>query len=113
MAEEAANAEIVRSNARLQVLADVSHAFAMVATDYQTLLQKIARTMAELVGDGCLVTLVHADGETLVNVANAHRDPTLEAIYRPDDLLRSRQRSRLRPGVRRQAVRRVSASAYV
>src|SRR5258708_5122121 len=50
------SSELVRSNARLRLLADVSHAFAMVATDYYLLLQKIARTTADLVGDGCLVT---------------------------------------------------------
>lgn len=69
------------SNARLRVLADASHAFAMVVTDYAQLLRSIARTTADRVGDGCMVTLIEADGETMVNVANAHRDPTLEADY--------------------------------
>jgi K+-sensing histidine kinase KdpD len=76
------SAEILLSNARLRVLAEVSHAFATVATDYQMLLEKIARTMADLVGDGCQVTLLDADGESLFNVASAHRDPELEADYR-------------------------------
>ena len=71
-----------RSNARLYVLAEVSHAFATVATDYDSLLAKIARTTADLVGDGCNVTLIDNDGETLINAANAHRDPGLEADYR-------------------------------
>ena len=76
------NDELLRSNARLYVLAEVSNAFAMVATDYGALLEKIVRTTAELVGDGCLVTLVDADGERLVNAANAHRDPAREVDYR-------------------------------
>src|SRR5262249_34919982 len=79
---ESAGSDALRSNARLRVLAEVSHAFAMVATGYQSLLETIARTTADLVGDGCLVTLIDADGETLVNAANAHRDPNLERDYR-------------------------------
>jgi signal transduction histidine kinase len=74
--------ELERSSARLYVLAEVSHAFATVATDYDSLLEKIARTTAELIGDGCQVTLLDSDGESLVNAANAHRDPGLEADYR-------------------------------
>ena len=70
------------SAARLRVLADVSHAFAMVATSYQALLDRIATTAAELVGDGCQVTLLEPDGDTLINAANAHRDPALAADYR-------------------------------
>src|SRR4051794_27307796 len=75
-------AALLRSSARLHVLAEMSQAFAMVATDYRLLLEKIARTTADLVGDGCLVTLLGPDGQTLFNAANAHREPTLEADYR-------------------------------
>jgi signal transduction histidine kinase len=76
------NGDLERSNSRLRVLAEVSHAFATVATNYQLLLKKIARTTADLVGDGCQVTLIAADGESLYNAASAHRDPVLEADYR-------------------------------
>lgn len=69
------------SNARLRVLAEASKAFALVVTDYPRLLRSIARTTADLVGDGCMVTLIDADGQTLVNATNAHRDPALEADY--------------------------------
>jgi signal transduction histidine kinase len=69
-------------DARLRVLAEVSHAFAMVATDYRLLLDEIAKTTAYLVGDGCQVTLIEADGETLFNAASAHRDPQLESVYK-------------------------------
>src|SRR4051794_23398942 len=75
-------AALLRSTARLHVLAEISQAFAVVATDQALLLEKIARVTADLVGDGCLVTLIDADGETLVNAANAHREPALEAAYR-------------------------------
>lgn len=69
------------SNARLRVLAEVSHAFAMVVTDYPVLLRSIATLTAELVGDGCMVSLIDTDGETLVNATNAHRDPALQDDY--------------------------------
>ncbi|HXI59570.1 MAG TPA: ATP-binding protein [Polyangia bacterium] len=69
-------------DARLRVLAEVSNAFAMVATDYRLLLDEIAKTTAYLVGDGCQVTLIEADGETLFNAASAHRDPQLESVYK-------------------------------
>lgn len=61
-------------------MAEVSHAFATVAFDYQSLLAKIARAVADLVGDGCLVTLL--EHEMLVNAANAHVVPELELAYR-------------------------------
>ncbi len=62
------------------MLAEVSHAFATVAFDYHSLLTKVARTVADLVGDGCLVTLL--EGDFLVNAANAHVVPAIEAAYR-------------------------------
>ncbi len=80
-AQTAQGLDVLRSNARLRVLAEVSHAFAMVATDYPLLLTRIARTTADLVGDGCMVTLLGADGESLINAATAHRDAALEADY--------------------------------
>jgi len=57
------------------------NAFAMVVTDYPALQRNIATLTAELVGDGCMVSLIDADGETLVNATNAHRDPALQADY--------------------------------
>ncbi len=80
--EAEARAELVRSNDRLRVLAGVSDALAVVATTYQGLLDKIARISADLIGDGCFVTLISDDGERLVNAANAHRDPQLELDYK-------------------------------
>jgi len=66
---------------RMQSLAEVSHAFAATTTNYQLLLAKVARVTCDLVGDVCLVTLVHADGEHLVNAASAHRDPAAAEVY--------------------------------
>jgi PAS domain S-box-containing protein len=79
-----ARAELMRSHDRLRALAAVSDAFAQVATTYQPLLDTIARTIADLVGDGCLVTLLSEDGERLASATYAHRDPALERKYRPD-----------------------------
>lgn len=76
------NAETERGVARLRVLAEASRAFALVATEYPLLLSRIARAAADLVGDGCSVTLIAADGESLINASNAHRDSALEADYR-------------------------------
>ncbi len=63
-------------------MAEVSHAFAKVGTNYQELIEKIARTTAEFVGDGCMVTLLDVKKETLANAASAHRDPVLEKDYK-------------------------------
>lgn len=77
-----ARAELVRSNDRMRALTGVSDALASVATTYQTLLDKTARMIADLVGDGCVVMLFSEDGERIVNAANAHRDPAIEQDYR-------------------------------
>jgi PAS domain S-box-containing protein len=79
-----ARAEIMRSHDRLRALAGVSDAFAKVATAYQPLLDTIARTIADLVGDGCLVTLVSDDGARLASTSYAHRDPVFERDHRED-----------------------------
>ena len=70
------------SNERLRVLAEVSSTFARAATDYQALLDQIVRTIADIVGDGCMITLLSADGELLLGAANAHRDAVLELDYK-------------------------------
>jgi signal transduction histidine kinase len=66
----------------LLVLAEASQAFASVVTDYEQLLLTIVRTTADRIGDGCLVTLLGEDGDTLVSAATAHRDPALELDYK-------------------------------
>ena len=76
------SARIGQSDARLRVLAEVSQAFATVVTDYRGLLKKVARVTADLIGDGCQVTLIGDDQESLFNAASAHRDPELEVDYR-------------------------------
>ena len=74
----AREAVLALSNARLRVLAESSTTFAQVITSPQALLDQIARTSADLVGDGCTIMLLSADGEQLVMAASAHRDPAIE-----------------------------------
>jgi signal transduction histidine kinase len=71
-----------RAESRLRVLAQASHAFASVVTDRRRLLDVIARTAADLVGDGCAVFLLAPDGESLHMVSSAHRDRLLEVANR-------------------------------
>lgn len=83
-AENLKRAEVETEGAaqRLRALADVSRAFGALAIDYHKLLESVVDSAASLIGDGCLVTLLAPDGETLMNAANAHRDPNLAVDYR-------------------------------
>lgn len=58
-----------RSANRLRVLADASRAFAEVGTEYQTLLNRIARTTADVLGNGCCIRMLSEDEEWLELVA--------------------------------------------
>ena len=75
-------AEHADSGAHLRVLAEVSHAFATVVTNYQRLVETIVRSAADLVGDGCQIFLVSDDGRMLINAGNAHRDRDVESDVR-------------------------------
>jgi len=77
-----ARTDLLRGNDRLRALAQLSDAFASVATSYQPLLERIARTVADQVGDACQVRLVSDDGESLNGAASAHCDPLREEDYR-------------------------------
>jgi PAS domain S-box-containing protein len=68
-----------RAEARLRVLARASQAFAR-SHDLDQVLQTTARSLAELVGDGCVVRLL--DGSSLRAVAVHHTVPGRLAIYR-------------------------------
>jgi signal transduction histidine kinase len=74
--------ERANTSAHLRVLAEVSHAFATVVTDYHRLVETIVRSAADLVGDGCQIFLVSDDGRMLINAGNAHRDPAVESDVR-------------------------------
>jgi signal transduction histidine kinase/DNA-binding NarL/FixJ family response regulator len=62
--------------ARLQVLASAARAFAEAGTDYQAVLDRVARVTAELLGDTCSIRLLSADGERLEMKAIYDIDPT-------------------------------------
>ncbi|HEY5924591.1 MAG TPA: GAF domain-containing protein [Kofleriaceae bacterium] len=69
-------------SAKLNVLAQAAQAFATVVTDRRRLLDVIARTAADLVGDGCAVFLLAPDGDALQMVSAAHRNRALEVAHR-------------------------------
>jgi signal transduction histidine kinase len=63
---------------RLRILAESAHAFAEATTNVNRLLQLVARKFADLVGDGCYIRLLSADGVSLEPVATYHPDPEIE-----------------------------------
>ena len=73
-----AELERARSEARLRLIAESARLFAASTTDFRALLDAVAKTVARLIGDGCMVTLLEPDGQTLVNAANAHRDLAID-----------------------------------
>src|SRR5262245_12753751 len=72
---------LVDADTRARMLAEASQAFAVV-TDTRRLLEVIARTAVDLVGDGCAVFLLASDGELLQMAASAHRERSLEVAHR-------------------------------
>jgi len=67
---------------RLQVLSETSRAFAEVVTDYQRLLDTVARSLAEAVGDSCTVRLIAPAGDVVELAAIHHPDPAIEVLLR-------------------------------
>lgn len=51
-----------RSTERLRVLAEASHTFAEAGIDYETVQDRIARTIVALLGEGCLIAHISEDG---------------------------------------------------
>jgi len=64
-----------RLTARAQALAEASRAFSEAAHDVEAALRVVARKTAELVGDGCTISLLSEDRRTLKMVAYHHVDP--------------------------------------
>lgn len=60
---------------RLSILADASNAFAAARLDQQSILDTVARVVAEAIGDVCLIRLVSADGAYLQLAAIHDPDP--------------------------------------
>jgi K+-sensing histidine kinase KdpD len=71
-----------RQENRLRALAESSQLFAEATVDLERLLAIVARRFADLIGDGCYVRLLGADGVTLMPVATFHPDPEVERYLR-------------------------------
>lgn len=67
---------------RLRVLADASHVFAQLGTDYASLLASIVKTIASLMGDGCALRLLSDDGAWLPLRALYDSDPATAELLR-------------------------------
>ncbi len=68
--------DIIRQNAiRNSVLSEVSQFLAETSMGEKALLDVVAKTTARLVGDGCIITLVSADGNWLEPMAVNHKKP--------------------------------------
>ena len=66
-----------RAEERQRFLAEASQVFSGLVTDYETLLQRIAKHAVEATGDACTVRLLSEDGRWLRPVAGHHPDPEL------------------------------------
>jgi PAS domain S-box-containing protein len=64
-----------RLEERLRVLSDATRAFAEATTDSKRLLETVARRVAEVVKDYCVVLLLSDDGKTLVPAGVFDPDP--------------------------------------
>jgi PAS domain S-box-containing protein len=70
-----------RSAARLAALSGAAHEFAVGSGNLDPLLDLVARRIAEIVGDGCVVRLISLDGEWIEPSAS---------FYHPDSEVRGR-----------------------
>jgi PAS domain S-box-containing protein len=73
-----------RSAARLEILSNTGHEFAAASGDIEMLLGRVARRLAEVIGDGCTIRLVSRDGEWLEPTTTFHHpDPDIRAEIGP------------------------------
>jgi putative nucleotidyltransferase with HDIG domain len=84
---KAAELQIRQNAARDQARAEISDMIAEAGLDPQAVLDTIARSLADLIGDACVVTLLSGDGQWLQPVAFHHPEP--EAVPFMRDLLAS------------------------
>jgi len=77
-----AEEEIRRHAARMEVLAEISRASEAVGLDYQNVLDTLARRIAELIGDACIIMLFSEDGQRVIPGAFYHRHPETQAMVR-------------------------------
>jgi len=77
-----AEEHIRRQAARAEALAEISQTFAKASLDYEAVLKTVARRVAEMIGDACVVTLLSEDGQWLNPVAFHHPNPEAENSMR-------------------------------
>ena len=66
--------------APLQLLKDASSLFAEASHDLGTVLECVARSLSEWVGDSCSIRLLSEDGQWMTNAALYHIDPEARAF---------------------------------
>jgi two-component system cell cycle sensor histidine kinase/response regulator CckA len=78
-----AGEQIQRFHDRLKVVSEAAKAFADATTDYERLLDEVARILSEVLGDSCAVFLLDEGGASMRPVAlHAVHPAALEAIRR-------------------------------
>ncbi|HKO53532.1 MAG TPA: GAF domain-containing protein, partial [Polyangiaceae bacterium] len=80
--EDEAAQELSRLRERVRVISDVTRRFAEAITDYQRLLESVARCLAETLSDSCVLFLLDEKGESLVPSAMHAVDPAVLEQYR-------------------------------
>lgn len=76
--------ELVRLRDRLRVLSEVTRCFAEATTDYQRLLESIARSVAETIRDSCTVFLIDPQQGSLGLSAMHAADPEVLRVLKQD-----------------------------
>ena len=74
--------QVHQQNLRSQALAKLSELLAEVSQDYSKVLDIIAQQLVEVIGDGCSIFLISADGVTLELAAIYHSNPEIVQAYR-------------------------------
>src|SRR5262249_3514782 len=69
--------------ARTETLARATRIFTEESLNLQGALDAVAKRVAELIGDGAIITLLSPDGEWLEAAALYHRDPETLKTFRP------------------------------
>jgi PAS domain S-box-containing protein len=96
-ARAAAQRELERTAARLEILSSTSHEFASVPGDVDALLALVTRRLVEIIGEGCAVRLISRSGAWLEPTTHVHHpDPELREFARA---LVGRERTRVGDGL--------------
>ncbi|MFN8105120.1 MAG: EAL domain-containing protein [Acidimicrobiia bacterium] len=91
----------MQAQAQTDVLAEVNRAFAEVETDYPRLVARIARTVAETLGDLCVVQVLSPEGGEFLPESHHHADASTHARF---EAILATARQRVDEGVSGQAV---------